>query len=154
MAISEPRVVSEPTAASATPANTTSENPALGSLAPAEPVPQARRPTGAELRDAVRDALRDQGLASVEVRVEPDGRVRLTNLRDDAEAARARAVARSVSDEPILVEKSVRAPKRQDRAPRPSVAERVNTLPRESAEPPMQTAPAWEIHRSGAEQTD
>jgi serine/threonine protein kinase len=155
MATSEPRVVSEPTAASTTPAITASDNPALASLAHAEPVHQPRQQTGAELRDAVRDALRDQGLASVEVRVEPDGRVRLTNLRDDAEAARARAVAGSVSDEPIVVETSVRAPKRQEhRAPRPSVAERVNALPREDAELPVQPAPAWEIHRSGAEQTD
>ena len=155
MATSEPRVVSETTAASATPATTASANLARASLAPAESVPQAKRPTGEELRNAVRDALRDQGMSGVDVRIEPDGRVRLANLRDDAEAARARAVAGSVSDGLIVVETSLRPAKRQEhRASRPPVAERADTLPREDGEPPMQPAPAWEIHRGGAEQTD
>jgi hypothetical protein len=138
----EPSVMSEATASNATPATTSSENSAVPA-SPAEPVTQRRRQTSDELRNAVRDALRDQGMSSVEVHVEPDGRVRLANLRDEAEAARARTVAGSVSEQPLIIQTSVRTPKRQDhRSSRPSVTEHGDT------------APAWEIHRGGAEQTD
>ena len=129
--------------------------PALASVAPSKPVQEPKRRTVSELRDAVRDALRDQGMSNVEVRVEPDGRVHLTNLRDDAEAARARTVAGSVSDEPLLIETSVHATKRQDRrASRLQAAEHEDTAPHVQTDAPKQSAPAWEIHRSGAEQTD
>jgi predicted Ser/Thr protein kinase len=131
------------------------EEVALASVPPSEPVQEPRRRTSSELRNAVRDALRAQGMSNVEVRVEPDGRMRLTNLRDEAEATRARVVAGSVSDEPLVIETSIRPAKRPEhRSSPPQMAEHGGTAPHVETEPPMQSAPAWEIHRGGAEQTD
>jgi len=94
-------------------------------------------------------------MSNVEVRIEPDGRMRLTNLRDEAEATRARTVAGSVSDEPLVIETSLRPVKRPEhRSSPPQMAEHGNTTPHAETEPPMQSAPAWEIHRGRAEQTD
>ena len=150
----DPRVAPGASAVEATPAVAPVQSAVLASVAPVD-APQARRPTGVELRNAVRDALRDQGMSDVEVRVEPDGRVRLANLRDDAEAARARAAAESVSSEPLTIEISIRTAKRPDRAPaRRSAVPDTNFVDRSEAAPPAPPAPAWEIHRGGAERTD
>jgi predicted Ser/Thr protein kinase len=151
----ETNIVPESTASNASTVPTPADEAALASVARSEPVEEPRRRTSTELRNAVRDALRAQGMANVEVRVEPDGRMRLTNLRDEAEATRARTVAGSVSDEPLVIETSLRPVKRPEhRSSPPQMAEHGNTTPHAETEPPMQSAPAWEIHRGGAEQTD
>jgi len=151
----ETNVVPETTASNASTVPTPADEAALASVARSEPVEEPRRRTSTELRNAVRDALRAQGMANVEVRVEPDGRMRLTNLRDEAEATRARTVAGSVSDEPLVIETSLRPVKRPEhRSSPPQMAEHRDTPPHAETEPPVQSAPAWEIHRGGAEQTD
>ncbi len=152
--IAEPSALPEIGASNPAAAATPARSVALASVAPEEPV-EARRPTGVELRNAVRDALRDQGMGYVEVRVEPDGRVRLANLRDEAEAARASAVAESVSDEPLSIETSIRTAKRPERPPpRRPPAQRVDSADRSESAPSAEPAPVWEIHRGGAEQTE
>jgi predicted Ser/Thr protein kinase len=150
----EPSVVPEVGASNPAAAAAPAESVALASVPREEPV-EPRRPTGAELRNAVRDALRDQGMGYVEVRVEPDGRVRLANLRDEAEAARASAVAESVSDEPLSIETSIRTAKRPERQPpRRRLTEHVESVDRSEPAPSAEPAPVWEIHRGGAEQTE
>ncbi|MET0153028.1 MAG: protein kinase [Candidatus Binatia bacterium] len=153
-AIAEPSVAAEVAPSNAAVAPTPAESLALASVPPEEPV-EPRRPTGAELRNAVREALRDQGMGYVEVRVEPDGRVRLANLPDEAEAARASAVAGSVSDEPLSIETSIRTAKRPERqAPRRPASRHVDSADRADLAPSAEPAPVWEIRRGGAEQTE
>jgi predicted Ser/Thr protein kinase len=150
----EPSVALDVAASNPTAAVSPAESVALASIPREEPV-EPRRPTGVELRNAVRDALRDQGMGYVEVRVGPDGRVRLANLRDEAEAARASAVAESVSDEPLSIETSIRTAKRPERQPpRRPPPQHVESLDRSESAPSAEPAPVWEIHRGGAEQTE
>ena len=152
--ITEPSVAPQAGAANPAVAATPAQSTALASVASEEPV-EARRPTGVELRNAVRDALRGQGMSYVEVRVEPDGRIRLANLRDEAEAARASAVAESVSDQPLSIETSIRTAKRPDRQPpRRPPTQHVESVDRSESAPPAEPAPVWEIHRGSSEQTE
>jgi predicted Ser/Thr protein kinase len=152
--ITEPSVAPQAGAANPAVAVTPAQSTTLASVASEELV-EARRPTGVELRNAVRDALRDQGMSYVEVRVEPDGRLRLANLRDEAEAARASAVAESVSDEPLSIETSIRTAKRPDRQPpRRPPTQHVESVDRSESAPPAEPAPVWEIHRGSSEQTE
>jgi predicted Ser/Thr protein kinase len=150
----EPSVVPQVAASNPEAAATPAQSVALASVPREEPV-EPRRPSGVELRNAVRDALRDQGMGYVEVRIEPDGRVRLANLRDEAEAARASAVAESVSDEPLSIETSIRTAKRPERPPpRRPTTQHVESLDRSESAPAAEPAPVWEIRRGGAEQTE
>jgi predicted Ser/Thr protein kinase len=152
-AIAEPSVAPEIAPSTIAVAPTPAESVALARVAPERP-PEPRRPTGAELRSAVRDALRDRGMGYVEVRVESDGRVRLANLRDEAEAVRASAIAGSVSDEPLSIETSIRTAKRPERQmPRPA-PQRVDSADDRDSAPSEEPAPVWEIHRGGAERTE
>ncbi len=151
--IAEPSVVPEVTAPAVV-AAIPPDSATLASVAPEERV-EPRRPSGIELRKAVRDALRDQGMPAVEVYVESDGRVRLTNLRDDAEATRARIVAGGVSDGPLNIETSLRTARQPNRpAARRPAAQHEDSADRGDSAPSAEPAPVWEIHRGGAEQTE
>jgi predicted Ser/Thr protein kinase len=150
----EPSVGPEVAASNPPAAATPAQGTALASVASEKPV-EPRRPTGVELRNAVRDALRDQGMEYVEVRVEPDGGIRLANLRDETEAARASAVAGSVSDEPLSIKTSIRTAKRPDaQPPRRPPTQRVESVDRSESAPPSEPAPVWEIRRGSSEQTE
>jgi hypothetical protein len=116
---------------------------------------EERRPTASGLRDAVREALRERGMADVEVQVDADRHVRLANLKDDTEAEQARAVVRGVSEDPLTVETSIRSAKRAARSPsRRPPARREDVVERGQGEPASQAPPSWNIHREGSEPTD
>jgi predicted Ser/Thr protein kinase len=116
---------------------------------------EERRPTASALRDAVREALHDRGMADVEVRVDADRHGRLANLKDDAEAEQARAVVRGVSEDPLTVETSIRAVKRAARSPsRRPPTRREDVVERNQGEPATPAPPSWNIHREGSEPTD
>jgi len=116
---------------------------------------EERRPTASALRDAVREALRDRGMANVEVRVDADRHVRLANLMDDVEAERARAVVQGVSEDPLTIETSIRSVKRATRSSsKHPPTRREDVVERSQAEPATPAPPSWNIHREGSERTD
>jgi predicted Ser/Thr protein kinase len=108
-------------------------------------------PSVEQLRDAVLEALRKSNLTHVDVRVTSDRRVVLANLRDAAEAERARQLAVHATDGEVPIDTSLRTVVREPQ--RPSSA-RAPAAPPVAREPVAPARPAWQIRREGSEQTD
>jgi tRNA A-37 threonylcarbamoyl transferase component Bud32 len=124
-------------------------------VAPADA--QASEPpplVGAELREAVRNALRDRGMTQVDVRVDGEHHLLLANLKDAREAERARAIAAKTTSEPLEIDTSIRRASANQAAPKRRSAA---VSAREDSEPPQPStapAPVWQIHREGSEKTE
>jgi hypothetical protein len=140
------------------PATVEPGEPAVASVALVAPAVEAagepRRLGGADLREAVRSALRDHDMRHVEVRVDGDRHVTLANLKDASEADRARAVAAQTTPEALQIDTSIGGasvvpvvPKKRS----PAVSMLGDRRP---DEPKVAPAPAWQIHRQGSEKTD
>ncbi|HSD09851.1 MAG TPA: protein kinase [Candidatus Binatia bacterium] len=116
----------------------------------AEPPP---RLAGAELGDAVRSALRDQGLRHVDVRVDGEHHLTLANLKDTSEAERARAVAAQTTSQALEIDTSIRKASGGPVMPtkRSAAVSVEDRRPEKASAPP---APAWQIRREGSEKTD
>jgi hypothetical protein len=108
-------------------------------------------PTVEELRDTVVKVLRKSDLTHVDVRVTSDRRIVLANLRDAAEAERARLLAVRATDGEVPIDTSLRTVVREPQRPAESREPEARPVTRE---PVPAARPVWQIHREGAEQTD
>jgi tRNA A-37 threonylcarbamoyl transferase component Bud32 len=148
----------EPAPSTPPPASGTPQEPPMASvalLAPAAvPSAEPRSLTGAEIREAVRSALRDQGMRHVDVRVDGEHHLLLANLKDASEAERARAVATQATSEALQIETSLRKTGGDPAASKkrsPAVSALEDRPPQAPNAP---HAPAWQIHREGSEKID
>lgn len=126
--------------------------PALPAVAPValaavERAPVAPTPTASDLRDAVSEALREEGMRHVEVRLTGKHDMLLANLRSAAEAERARALAARITDGELNIATALRD------TPRPAPPRRL-TRPAPGDEPAADQPPVWQIRPEGAERTD
>lgn len=117
------------------------------------PEPPKRRPPQ-EVRDTIRSALRVHGLAHVDVRLDGGSKIVLANLRDAAEAERARALAVEASEAELEIDTSIRAPVREAARSVKGARSPNDVRKSDGGETKMAPSPRWEIHRDGAEATD